>query len=901
MDSNMIEHRRRNEQRFLVPDQTSHDRPQWTATTPDGSRLPRHQSGMPNDADETRASERHAISSDDDDILMGIEATEHTAISANRAEGLSSTWPGNACNTTSTTPAVNNETLPDLVLGGSSPTSLPADDGMRLLRQQMHQIRDTTLSAEEKAQKMHNLMMAEYERLRRRPLLNAWNLTGERGRIRARIDTVASRETSSRSDRSDSTVETFRPLDPLELEPTYHPHERQSGTSHDLEDSDDESESHPLGCEHYMRNIKVQCPQCERFYTCRHCHDEIEDHILVRKNIRNILCMLCGQPQRATEYCRQCEELTACYYCEVCKLWDNDPAKTIYHCPDCGICRRGEGIGKDYIHCIRCNVCVSIQHAQDHRCVERATDCDCPICGDYLFSSASAVVAMKCGHYIHRNCYDDLMNITYKCPICNRSAVNMELQWRKMDECLESQPMPEQYEDTRAWITCNDCHMRNCVPFHWLGNKCLMCDSYNTNQVSLVNEPKQTEGDVANIEAQQHQVARAAGLPHPSSAALTGNRPRAQSERLVVSDTPERRPTPLGDLALSIDDDNGGETQVQQHRQAPIHRLQRETAFPAPPSPLDADQRSGIAYLRRHAESSASAPASIHSETDDEMGFWGAGLNAGDYMPSMPAMPQMPQMPQMPSMPSLPRMPSVPIPSMPAGWRSPRLFAAAGDEHEAHMNGEYRGWGLDPRQWRLGSPGEFSRPQSPPEGEHLSDDELALNQGKEDQSDSSPAARVAWDPRSWRLLGSPKLFSDRNETDDDVSIVTARSPDSSSGWGIDPRSWRIANQGLFGRSRSVDTAVLQTSSAVVEEPNTSPTSIWNLQAPEFLSRRLGSFSVPGGTDGGDSKSLAKESESSEGSSNSRYNSDGDDEDEADLSGSEKEEGEEDELDLMGHR
>jgi hypothetical protein len=24
---------------------------------------------------------------------------------------------------------------------------------------------------------------------------------------------------------------------------------------------------------------------------------------------------------------------------QICKFWDNDPTKDIYHCPDCGICR----------------------------------------------------------------------------------------------------------------------------------------------------------------------------------------------------------------------------------------------------------------------------------------------------------------------------------------------------------------------------------------------------------------------------------------------------------------------------------------------------------------------------------------------------------------------------------
>lgn len=98
---------------------------------------------------------------------------------------------------------------------------------------------------------------------------------------------------------------------------------------------------------------------------------------------------------------------------------------------------------------------------------------------------------MRCGHYIHQSCYDAYMETSYKCPICNRSAVNMELQWRKLDHCIEVQPMPEAYRSTRVWVTCNDCGAHACVRYHWLGNKCAGCDSYNTNEGKMVNGPQE--------------------------------------------------------------------------------------------------------------------------------------------------------------------------------------------------------------------------------------------------------------------------------------------------------------------------------------------------------------------------------------------------------------------------
>ncbi|KAK5009795.1 hypothetical protein LTR60_005111, partial [Cryomyces antarcticus] len=61
----------------------------------------------------------------------------------------------------------------------------------------------------------------------------------------------------------------------------------------------------------------------------------------------------------------------------------------------------------------------------------------------------------------------------------------MELQWRKLDQAIETQPMPEQYAETKAFVRCNDCGGKGWTRYHWLGNKCTTCDSYNTNEVKL--------------------------------------------------------------------------------------------------------------------------------------------------------------------------------------------------------------------------------------------------------------------------------------------------------------------------------------------------------------------------------------------------------------------------------
>lgn len=96
---------------------------------------------------------------------------------------------------------------------------------------------------------------------------------------------------------------------------------------------------------------------------------------------------------------------------------------------------------------------------------------------------------MRCGHTIHRTCYDEHMQSSYKCPTCSKSTVNMETQFHRLQRAIDSQPMPPQFQDTKAIVSCNDCSAKSAVTYHWLGLKCAVCHSYNTVQLSIISDP----------------------------------------------------------------------------------------------------------------------------------------------------------------------------------------------------------------------------------------------------------------------------------------------------------------------------------------------------------------------------------------------------------------------------
>lgn len=254
-----------------------------------------------------------------------------------------------------------------------------------------------------------------------------------------------------------------------------------------------------FGCPHYQRNCKMECPRCKKWFGCPICHDEsITDHKFIRENTNHIMCLKCFNVQEPSDFCDQCDIQFALYYCSKCKLYDNDENKDIYHCDDCGICRLGLGLGQDFFHCKGCNACLSIELQDDHRCIERATQSDCPICGEYMFTSVKPVVFMSCGHAIHQGCYEDHSKHSYKCPTCQKTVLNMEAQFRVLDMEISLQPLPQPYCQWTCVVSCNDCNAKSSCSYHVLGLKCDNCKSYNTVQLKLIKpEESDYESDIS--------------------------------------------------------------------------------------------------------------------------------------------------------------------------------------------------------------------------------------------------------------------------------------------------------------------------------------------------------------------------------------------------------------------
>ncbi|KAF9126843.1 hypothetical protein BGX30_015069 [Mortierella sp. GBA39] len=290
-------------------------------------------------------------------------------------------------------------------------------------------------------------------------------------------------------------------------------------TEEDLKKTYYNMDQNQLGCKHYRRGCKLKANCCGMWFNCRFCHDDDSDHTIVRSETKMMLCMHCQTIQEAAQNCSSCKARMAVYYCDTCKLWDDDPKKHIYHCDDCGICRIGQGLGRDYFHCKKCNVCMNIQLQDNHKCIERNLECDCPICGEYMFTSTSTVIFMPCGHCIHSRCHEDYIKTSYQCPTCWKSLGDMSAYYSKIDSLLAEQTMPPDYANIFSIVLCNDCEIKSEVPYHFLYHRCDKCRGYNTK----VLETFKRVGTDGQVQVVDNVIATGAAGTVPENNIAGGN------------------------------------------------------------------------------------------------------------------------------------------------------------------------------------------------------------------------------------------------------------------------------------------------------------------------------------------------------------------------------------------
>lgn len=271
----------------------------------------------------------------------------------------------------------------------------------------------------------------------------------------------------------------------------------ESGSSDECEKKEategaDGQEELPFGCSHYRRKCKVVAPCCGNVFWCRHCHNEAHEsdldkaHEIDRHAVEEVLCAACETRQPVSNKCVKCCTIFGKYYCPVCKFWDDQgEKKKVYHCDECGICRSGGR--NNYFHCPTCGSCYPLQLQNKHKCLENAMQRQCPVCLEDMFSSLRQSQVLLCGHTIHSDCLRQLQRQkglqAIRCPMCSKSIADYSEFWKQLSEEILHTPLEEQFR-RKVRVVCNDCLERSTTDFHFIGNKCPKCSSFNTRDIA---------------------------------------------------------------------------------------------------------------------------------------------------------------------------------------------------------------------------------------------------------------------------------------------------------------------------------------------------------------------------------------------------------------------------------
>lgn len=284
-----------------------------------------------------------------------------------------------------------------------------------------------------------------------------------------------------------------------------------------------------IKCYHYPNKkcsrFSFSC--CTNTYDCMRCHNESEPHIA---SLDKITCDVCLVEQNPSIMCNNlnCNTVFSKNYCDKCNIWTD---VDIYHCMDCGLCRIGTE--ESLYHCSTCDTCYGV-NATNHKCknVQLRNEI-CVFCLDSIYNSQDSSFSINCGHFVHTNCLKKgVQTNQIRCPKCRKSIYEMD--WTLLKMMIQLQPMPEEeiiigdiVHLTQFWgrimvivddildrdgiitykcrfenmnrtvvyanretlykspkvikIYCNDCNNRSETSFHYLGNECKLCESFNTN------------------------------------------------------------------------------------------------------------------------------------------------------------------------------------------------------------------------------------------------------------------------------------------------------------------------------------------------------------------------------------------------------------------------------------
>jgi RING finger/CHY zinc finger protein 1 len=178
-----------------------------------------------------------------------------------------------------------------------------------------------------------------------------------------------------------------------------------------------------MNCSNFKSNCEIYVDCCKQYICCYLCHDRTKHDFSYKKEISHIKCRKCKficEKKNFSNECPNCKIQFNKTFCSKCLLWFN--FKESFHCDDCSYCIMGNK--NEFIHCKECDICIYHKKINYHKCHLIKEQNECYICLESLYEKRHNNRIFRCGHTIHRECFDKIEKISLqnktliKCGLC---------------------------------------------------------------------------------------------------------------------------------------------------------------------------------------------------------------------------------------------------------------------------------------------------------------------------------------------------------------------------------------------------------------------------------------------------------------------------------------------------
>jgi hypothetical protein len=96
---------------------------------------------------------------------------------------------------------------------------------------------------------------------------------------------------------------------------------------------------------------------------------------------------------------------------------------------------------------------------------------------------------------MHAYCFNEYLKTNFICPLCGKSLADLTDLYKNIDEQIKTHVLPDEVQNWKSDIFCNDCEKRSITKFHFMYHKCQHCESFATIIKNTIKEDEDEDDE----------------------------------------------------------------------------------------------------------------------------------------------------------------------------------------------------------------------------------------------------------------------------------------------------------------------------------------------------------------------------------------------------------------------